>query len=77
MATTIHDALSGGGGGARPPVLHCLAAAVLGIGVFALAVGAGPAFATHVSDVTLHVEDTLADTSSTLFALLDTLDTIK
>ena len=53
-------------------------AAVLGIGVFALAVGAGPAFANHhVGDITLHTVDHIADTSATLFKLLDTLDTIK
>ena len=53
-------------------------AAALGIGVFALVVGAGPAFADHhVGDITLHTADTLADTSATLFGLLDTLDTIK
>ena len=53
-------------------------AAALGIGAFALVVGAGPAFANHhVGDITLHTADTLADTSATLFGLLDTLDTVK
>ena len=49
MVAIIHGASFGMG---RSPVLHCLMAAViLGIGVFALAVGAGPAFATHVGEL--------------------------
>ena len=58
--------------------LHPLMVAILGIGVFALIVGAGPAFADHhVGDITLHTKDTIADTPATYLYLLDTLDTIK
>ena len=41
-------------------------------------VGADSAFANNEgSHLTLHIEDTLTDTSNTFFGLLDTLDTIK
>ena len=76
MATTIHDALSGGG--ARPPVLHCLAAAVLGIGVFALVVGAEPAFATHEGgEIRLRLQDTITDNNMLHLTELWNLETIK
>ena len=75
MKTASHDIRRGGG---RVAGLHHLMIAVLAIGAFALVVGAGPAFADHhVGDITLHTADTLADTSATLFGLLDTLDTVK
>ena len=64
-------------GGGRPPVLHCLMAAVLGIGAFALVVGAEPAFATHVGELTLYPEDTITDTASLNMGDLWSLETIK
>ena len=75
MKTTIHGATFGLG---RPSALHYLMAAVLGIGVFALAVGAGPAFATHEGgEIRLRLQDTITDNNMLHLTELWNLETIK